>query len=401
MKLKIGIAFLIIVFHFGLYSQSPTIWQSLESKKNKVLVAAHRADWKNYPENSLPAIQSCIDQGIDIVEVDVQRTRDGHYVLMHDLTVRRTTNGKGRVSKYLLKDITKLRLYDHKKKLTVYTVPNLDTVLKLIKGKIIINLDKSSGRFEELLKIIKKYECGQYVILKGGGSAGYFRKWRDSDSSGTLFMPVVNGRKKDIDTFVSESSVNLMEILLRTDSDYICKNEVLQSLREKKCYTWYNALFNTISGGHTEGKNALNAWEWFLDHNVKIIQTDYPFELTQFLIDKELHEVPTGFTARNLDNLPGRKTNSISGTETNYPSEKNHENDVYESQIENTHKKLPDKKTISVSENKNNKYYTIKSGDTLSKIASNYGITVSRIKKLNPILKKKKILKPGSRIRIE
>ena len=55
----------------------------------KVLVASHRGDWRNYPENSLPALRSAIDRGVDIVEIDLKMTSDSVLVLMHASTARR------------------------------------------------------------------------------------------------------------------------------------------------------------------------------------------------------------------------------------------------------------------------------------------------------------------------
>jgi len=56
-----------------------------------VMVIAHRADWRNFPENSLEAIRSAIKLGVDMVEIDVRKTKDGKLILMHDETVDRTT----------------------------------------------------------------------------------------------------------------------------------------------------------------------------------------------------------------------------------------------------------------------------------------------------------------------
>lgn len=61
----------------------------------KVLVAAHRGDWRNACENSLEAIENAVQMGVDIVEVDLARTKDGHLILLHDNTLDRTTTGKG------------------------------------------------------------------------------------------------------------------------------------------------------------------------------------------------------------------------------------------------------------------------------------------------------------------
>ena len=64
-------------------------------KTNGVLVASHRADWKLAPENSLAALENAIRYGVDIVETDVRRTKDGHLVILHDPHVARVTNGQG------------------------------------------------------------------------------------------------------------------------------------------------------------------------------------------------------------------------------------------------------------------------------------------------------------------
>ena len=58
-----------------------------------VVVISHRGDWRNYPENSIPAIESVIRMGVDMMELDVKMTKDSVLVLMHDKTIDRMTNG--------------------------------------------------------------------------------------------------------------------------------------------------------------------------------------------------------------------------------------------------------------------------------------------------------------------
>ena len=66
-----------------------------EPASQSILIVSHRADWRNAPENSLQAIQNCIDMGADMVEIDLKKTKDGHLVLMHDKTINRTMTGTG------------------------------------------------------------------------------------------------------------------------------------------------------------------------------------------------------------------------------------------------------------------------------------------------------------------
>ena len=70
-----------------------------------VVVACHRGDWRNYPENSIPAIESIIRMGADIMELDLKLTKNSVLVLSHDKTIDRCTNGTGEVSGYTLEEL--------------------------------------------------------------------------------------------------------------------------------------------------------------------------------------------------------------------------------------------------------------------------------------------------------
>ena len=62
-------------------------------KSNYVFVIAHRADWRGAPENSIQGIENAIRMGVDMVEIDIRRTADGQFILMHDATLNRTSTG--------------------------------------------------------------------------------------------------------------------------------------------------------------------------------------------------------------------------------------------------------------------------------------------------------------------
>ena len=67
------------------------------SNSSNVIVSAHRGDWRHTPENSIKGIENCIAMGVDIVEVDVHKTKDNILVLMHDETINRMTTGKWKI----------------------------------------------------------------------------------------------------------------------------------------------------------------------------------------------------------------------------------------------------------------------------------------------------------------
>ena len=108
----------------------------------QVLVAAHRADWRNFPENSLEGIESAIQMGVDIIELDIKKTKDGHIILMHDKTLDRTTSGKGLVSDYTLAEIKAMVLRAAQGVKTRYKIPTLEEALLVCKDRAVINVDQ-------------------------------------------------------------------------------------------------------------------------------------------------------------------------------------------------------------------------------------------------------------------
>ena len=129
------------------------------------------------------------------------KTKDGHYVLMHDQTIDRTTNGKGKVSNYTLHQIQRFYLKDKNDSLTEYRIPTLDTILKLTNGKIILNIDKSGGHFSELTQLIDSLNCADHIILKGTGDGKIFKALNNQDSTSIYYMPIFSNNSK-IDTFL-------------------------------------------------------------------------------------------------------------------------------------------------------------------------------------------------------
>ena len=113
-----------------------------DTNSEYVVVISHRGDWRNYPENSIPAIESIIRMGVDMMELDVKMTKDSVLILMHDKTIDRMTNGKGKVS-----DITydSLMTFKMKRAHNVVTdtikVPTLREALLCCKDRILVNVD--------------------------------------------------------------------------------------------------------------------------------------------------------------------------------------------------------------------------------------------------------------------
>jgi len=131
--------------------------------KEKIL--AHRGVSLTAPENTLPAFAAALEQGLAGIELDVQMSKDGHLIVIHDERVDRTTNGKGLVKDMTLEEIKGLDAGSwFAEKYYGVKIPVLEEVLDLIGQKeFIINIELKSGIIqypgleERVLKAVKKY----------------------------------------------------------------------------------------------------------------------------------------------------------------------------------------------------------------------------------------------------
>jgi glycerophosphoryl diester phosphodiesterase len=107
---------------------------------------AHRGASRYAPENTLAAFRLAIEHGASAVECDVQRTADGHLVIIHDSSVDRTTNGHGLVSDYSLEALRRLDAgswFDSR--FVGERVPLLDEVLETTRGRALLQLEIKNG----------------------------------------------------------------------------------------------------------------------------------------------------------------------------------------------------------------------------------------------------------------
>ncbi|MBD8388588.1 glycerophosphodiester phosphodiesterase family protein [Dysgonomonas sp. BGC7] len=267
----------------------------LNRDNSTVLVVAHRGDWRYAPENSLPAIDNAIKIGVDIVELDVQRTKDGQIILMHDSKLDRTTTGKGLISEWTLDSIRTLKLKNGCNIKTKEIVPTLEEALNHMKGKILVNLDKADRYFDEIYLLLEKTGTTKQVIMKGGKSAEEVKKYFGKYLEDVIYMPIVKLDKEDaekqIDLFVKSMNPVAFELLFECDSNPLPLkiNEILKG----KSLIWYNTLWDTMAGGHDDDMSLEDpdrGYGYLIDMlGARIIQTDRPAYLIDYLRKRGLH----------------------------------------------------------------------------------------------------------------
>ena len=136
------------------------------------IILAHRGDLTHAPENTLPSFQQAIQKGADGVELDAKLTADGHVIVIHDPTVDRTTNGKGRVATFPLEAIRQLEAgawFNEKFRGT--KVPLLEEVFETVGRDKLINIELTNyatprdGLVIKVCELIKKHNNQKQIIF--------------------------------------------------------------------------------------------------------------------------------------------------------------------------------------------------------------------------------------------
>lgn len=138
-----------------------------------MLVIAHRGSSQSAPENTIPAIEKAIHDGADGIEIDVQLTKDGRVVVIHDEWVNRTTNGRGFICDLTYADLQRLDAgsWFHPK-FQGSKIPLLSEILDLIQQKpILLNIELKNNLIpyptleEKTIQLIKQYNLEEYVLI--------------------------------------------------------------------------------------------------------------------------------------------------------------------------------------------------------------------------------------------
>ena len=132
-----------------------------------MLNIAHRGASGRFPENTLRAFAAAIEAGADMCELDVRLTADGAIAVIHDDTVERTTDGRGAVNSFMLKDLKRLDAgAKFGAKYSGERIPTLDEALDLAAGRCGLNIElKAAGVELSVCELIQARGAAAWTLL--------------------------------------------------------------------------------------------------------------------------------------------------------------------------------------------------------------------------------------------
>lgn len=134
-------------------------------------IFAHRGASAYAPENTVEAFALAMEQGADGIELDVQMTKDGQVVVIHDEIIDRVSDGTGAVRDYTLEELKKFHFSNHMENYENAAIPTLKEVLDLIKSSnMLLNIELKTGIYwypnleEKTMELVKEAGMEDRVI---------------------------------------------------------------------------------------------------------------------------------------------------------------------------------------------------------------------------------------------
>lgn len=242
------------------------------------LVVAHRGLLKDSPENTLANFSACLNLNIGF-EVDVQRSKDGELVCIHDSTIDRTTNGKGRVSDLTLAQLKELDAgswFDSS--FRGQRIPTLDEVLKLIAdhrgGKVLITIDFKSDpqdqRIEsEVVKLARSHGVLDHLLMIGAPISSRLMRKRLREAHASTHTAVVANNRDELNAVINDQY-----------ADWIYVRFVPTRKEIGRIHATGRKVF--IAGRTVSGRESEN-WRLVTECGIDGILTDYSIELARQL----------------------------------------------------------------------------------------------------------------------
>jgi len=132
----------------------------MNAKKSNLLIIGHRGAYKYPPENTLKSFHKAIELGADYTEFDVQQSKDGEIVIMHDENTFRTTGFKGLIKNLTLNELKELDCGGGEK------IPTLRELIKIAKGKIGLLCEiKAKGLEKKLVELLTANSLIESTII--------------------------------------------------------------------------------------------------------------------------------------------------------------------------------------------------------------------------------------------
>lgn len=273
-------------------------FEYMADPRRQCAIVAHRGIWSDAPENSLLSIGRAIAAGYDIVEIDVRRTADGEFVLLHDDTLERMTGVDRQPEQMTLEELTSLSLRNRdggpRNPVTDEKLPSLREVFELTRNRIFIHLDiKHRHVIPDVLDFARKMEVEKQVDFWADLKSHADLEWIRSNITEQNVPFIARTHLGDADWRKQiKLACELKPLICEASFRDLSQVEAVQKrFRDAGITLWVNTLDSVASPGFTDSaavKDPDAVWGRLLRAGFSAIQTDEMAALRSYLETNQL-----------------------------------------------------------------------------------------------------------------
>jgi glycerophosphoryl diester phosphodiesterase len=224
-----------------------------------IKIAYHRGASRYAPENTLPALAKAIRLGADFVEFDLQTTRDGGFVLLHDRTLNRTTNGRGPAREWELARIQALDAGSwFGQPFARSPVPTLDEFLKAAGRPVELYVDAKDIAPEALAASLKRHGLVERAVVYQ--SVAYLQQLRAIDPAIRRMPPLRDPAR------LESGAERVQPYAFDTDWSILSRELI------DRCHARGIKVFADALGSHER----IEEYQRAISAGIDAIQTDHP-----------------------------------------------------------------------------------------------------------------------------
>lgn len=258
-----------------------------------ICIASHRGKFSSSViENTSAAFLTAVGEGADLVEMDLDLTKDGILVGHHDKTMRRLFGIDREISAYTWEEIRNLPLYNYVGEINVTGLETFGEILNHLKGRTMIALDKCWNYWDQVYEQVGNEGMIPQCMFKFFAEDHRAGEWA-KDHTDCMFIPMVRDPKllKTVEALSQKTMIPAVEILPRKPDDPIFSDSVFAWLKAHHMKVWCNSLSlakRLVYGAGYDDLKSLSeggekGWGVLAAKGVDIIQTDWPMEAASFL----------------------------------------------------------------------------------------------------------------------
>lgn len=318
------LAGLLAAMPFPAFAEGPRVEQILERFRNAnqwrdhVMVVAHRGGWMEggrivYAENSIRGVRHAIELGVEMVELDIRRAKDGEYIVMHDTWLDRTTDCKGIVEERTVAELKQCRLVvEGTGEVTGEPVPTLREMLAVTRGNVLVNIDNKLEleNLADIASIARDMGMADQIVIKQNlwnlEKIAEMKTLMATVGEGVEFMPIIaDDAVKDVrflETATKAFSADAVEMInwQEAGQTMTATGGPLFSTRARAVaargdwHLWVNTYSivkkpgGYLAGGRGDKLAVLadfpqEAFGFWVDHGATMIQTDEPKAAIEWL----------------------------------------------------------------------------------------------------------------------